>query len=151
MPRVAVGGTFDPLHDGHEALISRAYELSMGGEVVIGLTSDDLARKRVHPAADYRNRERELNRYVTDRFGVSPEIVTLRDPYGTAMTEPFDCIVVSPETHPVAEKINELRRKRGMPEIEIVLVPFVLAEDGVPISSTRIKNGEIDPHGRLIS
>jgi len=88
---------------------------------------------------------------VTDRFGISPEIATLHDPYGTALEESFDYIVVSPETHPAAVKINELRMKRGMREIEIVLVPFVLAEDGVPISSTRIKNGEIDPHGRLIS
>jgi len=151
MPRVAVGGTFDPLHDGHEALISRAYELGRGGEVVIGLTSDDLARRRVQPVADYRIRERELTRYVTDRFGISPEIATLHDPYGTALEESFDYIVVSPETHPAAVKINELRMKRGMREIEIVLVPFVLAEDGMPISSTRIKNGEIDPHGRLIS
>ncbi len=151
MPRVAVGGTFDPLHDGHEALISQAYELGKGGEVVIGLTSDDLARRRSHPVTDYRIRERELTRYVTDRFGISPEITTLHDPHGTALEEPFDYIVVSPETYPAAEKINELRMKRGMRKIEIVLVHFVLAEDGMPISSTRIKNGEIDPHGRLIS
>jgi len=104
----------------------------------------------VQPVADYGVRERELNRYVADRFGLSPEIATLHDPYGTALEESFDYIVVSPETHPVAEKINEFRRKRGMSEIEIVLVPFVLAEDGMPISSTRIKNGEIDLHGRLI-
>lgn len=150
MPRVAVGGTFDPLHDGHRALLNRAYELGRTGDVVIGLTSNDLARRRIHPVADYSVRKRELERYVIDRFGILPEIVTLHDPYGAALTESFDYIVVSPETHPVAEKINELRRKRGMPKIEIVLVPFTLAEDGIPISSTRIKNGEIDLHGRLI-
>lgn len=150
MPRVAVGGTFDPIHDGHEALIRRAYELGGDGEVVIGLTSDDLAGRRSHPVADYRVRKRELNRYVTDRFGISPEIATLHDPYGATLEESFDYIVVSPETYPTAVKINELRMKRGIPEIEIVLVPFVLAGDGAPISSTRIKNGEIDRHGMLI-
>ncbi|RJS71033.1 phosphopantetheine adenylyltransferase [ANME-2 cluster archaeon] len=149
MPRVAVGGTFDPLHDGHRALLGRAYELS--SDVVIGLTSNDLARNHPHPVADYSERKRELERYITDHFGVSPEIITLHDPYGAALTEPFDYIVISPETQPVAEKINELRMKRGMSEIEIVLVSFVLAEDGIPISSTRIKNGEIDLHGRLIN
>ncbi|MEA1944784.1 MAG: phosphopantetheine adenylyltransferase [Euryarchaeota archaeon] len=148
MPRVAVGGTFDPLHDGHKALLSKAYKF--GSDVAIGLTSNDLARKHLQPVADYRERKRELERYVTDHFGVSPEIITLHDPYGAALAESFDYIVVSPETYSVAETINELRVKRGMPEIEIVLVPFVLAEDGIPISSTRIKNGEIDLHGRLI-
>jgi len=150
MPRVAVGGTFDPIHDGHEALIRRAYELGGGGEVVIGLTSDDLAGRRSHPVADYGVRKRELDRYVTDRFGMSPEITALHDPYGAALEESFDYIVVSPETYPTAVTINKLRMKRGMPEVKIVLVPFVLAEDGIPISSTRIKNGEIDRHGMLI-
>ena len=150
MARVAVGGTFDPLHDGHKALLSRSYELGRNGRVVVGLTSNDLASKRIHEVADYRVRERELRRYISDRFGVSPEITTLHDPYGTTLAEHFDHIVVSPETHPIAVKINKLRAERGMPQIEIVLVPYVLAEDGMPISSTRIKNGEIDVHGRLI-
>ncbi len=149
MPRVAVGGTFDPLHEGHRALLSRAYKLS--SDVVIGLTSNALAKKHPHHVADYRERKHELERYITDHFGVSPEIIPLHDSYGAALTESFDYIVVSPETQPVAEKINELRVKRGMSEIEIVLVPFVLADDGMPISSTRIKNGEIDLHGRLIN
>ena len=150
MPRVAVGGTFDPIHDGHRELLSRAYGLGTDSEVVIGLTSDDLARRHVHPVAGYSIRARELAQYVTDRFGRLPEIVMLDDPHGITLAEPFDYIVVSPETEPVAVEINELRSDLGMPTIEIVLVPYVLAEDGIPISSTRIKNGEIDMHGRLI-
>jgi len=158
--RVAVGGTFDPLHDGHRALISRAYELGRdiggrggGGDVVIGLTSDDLARARKgdHPIADYSKREGRLKRYIADRFGILPKIVALHDPYGTTLTESFDYIVVSPETRPVAVAINKLRLERGISEIGIVLVPYVLAEDGMPISSTRIRSGEIDSHGRLMS
>jgi len=71
-------------------------------------------------------------------------IEILNDPYGPTLYDHFDCIVVSPETYPTALKINELRRERGLPEIVIVVVPFVLAEDGLPISSTRIAMGEID-------
>lgn len=160
--RVAVGGTFDPLHDGHRALISRAYELGGGhdgreggggGDVVIGLTSDDLARARkgADQIADYSTRKERLERCIADRFGILPTIVALHDPYGTALTEAFDYIVVSPETRPVAVAINKLRTERGISEIEIVLVPYVLAEDGMPISSTRIRSGEIDSHGRLMS
>ena len=44
MARVAVGGTFDPIHDGHIALLRRAFTLGEGGDVVIGLTSDEMAR-----------------------------------------------------------------------------------------------------------
>jgi pantetheine-phosphate adenylyltransferase len=35
-------------------------------------------------------------------------------------------------------------------EIELVLVDYVLAEDGLPISSSRIKRGEIDEHGKVL-
>jgi len=42
--RIAIGGTFDPLHDGHKKLLKKAYELCEGGEIVIGVTSDKMAR-----------------------------------------------------------------------------------------------------------
>lgn len=39
---VALGGTFDPVHDGHRAFFCRAFEL---GDVTVGLTTDALAPK----------------------------------------------------------------------------------------------------------
>ncbi|MFB6254460.1 MAG: adenylyltransferase/cytidyltransferase family protein, partial [Halobacteriaceae archaeon] len=38
--QVALGGTFDPIHDGHRKLFSKAFSL---GDVTVGLTSDELA------------------------------------------------------------------------------------------------------------
>jgi len=36
MARIAVGGTFEPLHAGHKALLTKASELSRGGELLVG-------------------------------------------------------------------------------------------------------------------
>ncbi len=149
MARIAVGGTFDPLHDGHKALLAKACELSRGGELLVGLTSSEMVRNKAHDVSDYSSRHEEVMRFIRSQ-GIEPEIVRLDDPYGPTIRDDFDYIVVSPETHPVALKINGIRREKGLRPVKIVLVDYVLAEDGLPISSTRIKRGEIDGRGRLL-
>ena len=41
---VAMGGTFDIIHKGHIQLLSKAFSIS--SKVIIGLTSDDLAKRK---------------------------------------------------------------------------------------------------------
>lgn len=153
--RVAVGGTFDPLHDGHDALLRRSLELGSDG-VAVGLTSDELAHRTRGTSRDvrpYRERRDSLERRieVLDEWGRGVEVRMLEDPYAVASEEEsFDCLVVSPETREGGRHINELRRERGFDPLEIVVVPHVLAEDGEPISSTRIVEGEIDRRGNLL-
>lgn len=149
MTRVAVGGTFDPLHDGHKAILMKACELSRNGELLVGLTSDSMAKNKLHDVADYHSRYEEVMKFTRGQ-GIVPVMVRLDDPYGPTIHDNFDYLVVSPETHPVALKINMIRREKGFEQIEIVLVDYVLADDGLPISSTRIKRGEIDVHGRVL-
>lgn len=150
MTRVAVGGTFEPLHDGHKALLKKAYELGKNGEVIIGLTSNKLARQRAREVLDYTERFNNLKKYIIQNFGVQPKIIKLHNRYGTTLTEDFDYIVVSPETYPVAQQINKIRIKNNLKPINIVKIDYILAKNGKPISSTRIKNKEIDIHGNLI-
>lgn len=150
MPHVAVGGTFQYLHDGHAKLIEKAFEIAQDGKVHIGLTSDEMLEKS-HDIESYESRRAQLLQYLKEKGYPEDkyEVVRLDDPCGPSLEEDFDYIVVSPETYPGAIKINNIREKRGKKPLEIVFVEYVMAEDGIPISSTRIAKGEIDRHGRL--
>lgn len=149
MTRVAVGGTFDPLHDGHKALLMKSIELSKDGELIIGLASDEMAKNKTHKVDDYRSRYNEVLEFICNQ-GVFPKIVKLDDPYGPTITDDFDYLVVSPETHAVGDKINRIRSEKNLKPLKIVVVDYILADDGLAISSTRIRKGEIDNHGKVL-
>jgi pantetheine-phosphate adenylyltransferase len=150
--KVMVGGTFDPLHDGHRSLLSRSFALAgREGEVVIGLTTDQFASRKLHQIRPFDFRKKELIDFITNQnFTARWIIEPLNDQYGSALDADFDAIVVSEDTLPVAMEINRLRRERGRKKVDIHQITCVLAEDGRWISSTRIWRGEIDVHGRLI-
>jgi len=147
--KVVLGGTFEPLHEGHKKLIDCAVKLG-GKEVMIGITSDEMARKRVRCVLPYELRAENVRQFILRRYGFEPAIVMISDPYGKTLENDFEALVVSPETFEMALKINAKRLEMGKKEIRIVKVDWVLAEDGKPISSTRIKKGEIDRYGRII-
>lgn len=150
--KVMVGGTFDPLHDGHRLLITRAFEIAgSDGLVTVGLTSDTFANRKVHPIHSHHERKAELVRVLGELAGTTRyEIEELHDPYGSTLETDFDAIVVSEETFEVARRINRERHQRNRPCVEIHMIRCVLAEDGKWISSTRIWRGEIDIHGKVI-
>jgi len=151
MAKVAIGGTFECLHDGHRELLRKAFELADGGQVDIGLTSNEMASRRNRAIPDYSHRKSQLLEYLEGISGNTQyRIIELNDPYGRTLDEDYDHIVVSPETYPVALRINSVREGKGMRPIEIVKIGFVLAEDSERISSTRIARGEIDIHGHII-
>jgi len=149
---VAVGGTFDEFHKGHRALLTKAFEV--GNHVLIGLCTDDFAKelRKPHEVATYKERLRGLEDFLRKNGVLSrAETLPLHNPYGVTLSNTsLDAIVVSRETEPRAHEINEKRRARGLPPLEVVAIEMVPAENHIPVSTTRIRRGEIDREGRLL-
>jgi pantetheine-phosphate adenylyltransferase len=142
------------LHDGHKALIKKAFEVAESdGEVTIGLTSDPFASSRhSYKLLTYSQRKANLLSFLY-RMGLSPnqfEIIELNDPWGPALPQDFDAIVVSPESLKSGLFLNKKRKKLGLKPLKVIKISFVNAQDGKPISGTRIYKKEIDKHGRLL-
>ena len=147
---VALGGTFDIIHDGHMKLLNKAFSIS--NKAIIGLTSDELAAKKgKNLLKNYHERFEALKSVIEKNFPKSTyEISKLENDFGPAILEGFvQALVVSKETSNKGILLNELRSKGNLPPVEIVVVPMALAEDGNIISTTRIKNSEIDSSGNL--
>lgn len=147
---VALGGTFDIIHKGHIALLQKGFSIS--SKVIIGLTSDELATKKgKHLLHNYSQRFELLESTIKENFPNSHyEISKLDNDFGPAVLEgTVEALVVSEETTEKGKILNELRRQRHLASVQIVSVPLILAKDGKRISTTRIKNSEIDSAGNL--
>jgi pantetheine-phosphate adenylyltransferase len=149
---VAMGGTFDLFHSGHQALIVKAFEV--GNRVLIGLCSDAFLKKmrKPHTIASYAQRLEELKSFLRKKgFLERAEIIPLDDAYGVTLSDThIEAIVVSKETESRAREINEKRKSLGMSHLPIVAIKMVLSDDHYPISSTRIWFEEIDRDGNLL-
>jgi len=147
---VALGGTFDILHKGHLALLQKGFSIS--SKVIIGLTSDELATKKgKNLLHDYFKRYHTLELIIKKNFPNSQfEISKLDNDFGPAVLEnEVEALVVSEETTGQGNILNKLRHERQLPPVEIVSVPMVFATDGKRISTSRIKDSEIDAEGNL--
>ncbi|MEM4377665.1 MAG: pantetheine-phosphate adenylyltransferase [Candidatus Nitrosotenuis sp.] len=148
---VATGGTFDVIHQGHIALLDESFSISE--KVIIGLTSDELAKKKGKTLwHNYSQRFNSLEQLIKKKFPRKHYIISkLENDFGPAAIEgDVEALVVSGETAYQGDVLNELRRQKNLPSVKVVVVPLVLAKDGKRISSTRIRNSEIDAEGNLL-
>lgn len=168
---VVVGGTFDHLHLGHEALLLKAF--SIGTHVIIGLTTDAYVQKYKHgadideenisgaacPCVSFPSIQSFITRkthleewFQTHGCSDRVTIVPIDDIFGVTVSdeEHIDAIIVSSETHANADVINQTRASMRLPPLAVIEIPLVPAVDAKPISATRIRQGEIDEEGNLV-
>ncbi len=150
---VALGGTFDVLHAGHRHLLSEAFKL--GDVVLIGVTSERLVATlhKKHEVRSFSSRVRDLNRFLkTQHWSARARVTALREPYGpAARRKRLQALIVSKGTLPSGRRLNRLRRQNDLQPLDLVIVELLKAADRKPISTTRIRNGEIDLQGRVLS
>ena len=141
---VIMGGTFDHLHPGHKALLEAAK--SFGTFVRVGITTDEFAKslRRSDPNLElmqtFEKRKEELEKFLKSRNFDSYEVIKIEDRYGFALTaDDAEGIVVTEETYPTAVDINKLRALSNLDQLLILVIPFVYDDEGIIISSRRIR------------
>ncbi len=147
---VATGGTFDIIHKGHIELLRKSFSIS--SKVIIGLSSDELVKKMGKKISNnYHQRFESLSSAIEKNFpNSSYQISKLENDFGPAVLEEgVEALVVSEETKNTGPILNQLRAKKNLPPVEVIVVPMVLAKDGSRISTTRIRDSEIDNEGNL--
>lgn len=147
---LVMGGTFDRLHDGHAAQLQVAFELSH--HVTIGLSTETLIKNKVlaELIEPFEMRQKVLRSYILNHWPKAQfSIIPIYDMYGPTLSdESFDSIVVTEDSYKNGIKINEDRVWKDMSELKIIVAPLLHAKDGGALSSSRIRLGQIDRHGR---
>jgi len=129
----------------------RAFEL--GELVFVGVTGDRLVSKlnKDHPVRKFALRRRDLRRLFKARGWLRRARITeLKDPFGPATRRKrLDALVVSEETRNNGLRVNTLRRNQGLNPLKLYVVRMVRTKDGLLLSGTRIRRGEVNPQGEL--
>ena len=117
------------------------------------MTTDEFVKTmgKRHSVRRFEDRVAGLRKELEERGWLERcEICELKDPYGPSVEDPeLEALVTSPFTYHRAVEINEIRVRKGLRPLEVSVCPLVLADDGKPISSTRIALGEISPDGKV--
>lgn len=148
---VCVAGTFDHIHKGHEALLLKAFDV--GERVIVGITSDAFVMryKKTNVGKSHIRKQALIDWLTLHRYNGRYDLIFIDDPYEPVASDALcEALIISEESLERAKVVNEKRRERGLPLLELIIVPMIHADDAISISSTRVRNGEIDVSGRLL-
>ncbi|KAK9462796.1 uncharacterized protein V1516DRAFT_620340 [Lipomyces oligophaga] len=142
-PSVAVGGTFDHLHEGHKILLTMSGFIC-GQKLVIGVTGEKLLKNKAYKEflEPYETRSDKVLEFVHSVFpALQATTHELEDVYGGAVRiAELEALVCSEETRQGAIAVNEERRRRGLKSLCLWAVGLVQGEDGLDkLGSTAIR------------
>ena len=125
---VAVGGTFDHMHQGHHLLLA-ATALSSSNSCFVGVASGPLLADKVlsELIQSLEKRSQLVREILSDmRPGLKLDVMPITDPYGPTITDTkFQCLIVSEETSKGGASVNRKRNELGMPSMDILQVPLI--------------------------
>lgn len=123
---VAMGGTFDRLHNGHKILLSVAALLT-GRLLTVGMTTPAmLAKKQLTSLIEpLPTRIAAVLDFLVDvRPGLQYELTPLSDPFGPPASRPdYQAIVGTADTLAGCAKLNEVRAAAQLAPLQVRLAP----------------------------
>ncbi|XP_039441653.1 bifunctional coenzyme A synthase [Culex pipiens pallens] len=140
---VVLGGTFDRLHGGHKVLLTQAVLLAQE-RMVVGVTDENMIKSKklwelILPVEQRIAEVREFLECIDS--SLKYEVVPISDPFGPTATDPnMDMIVVSTETARGGAKVNELRSKNGLNQLEVHTIELLDDESTVDDKEDKISS-----------
>jgi pantetheine-phosphate adenylyltransferase len=142
-----VGGTFEFFHIGHQKLIDSC--LSNCDILEIWVLSEKIARQKDSRISSWKERCELIKQELSHEQNSRITFHELLDDFGIAIShEKADKIFCTTETLSTCQLINKKRIENGLIPLSIVIVQHALSEDGGIISSSRIRDGEINRDGK---
>lgn len=149
--KVALGGTFDHFHIGHRAFFEFAFHLA--DHIVVGVTLPKLVehKKYAQTIESYELRVQTLQQYFRrQKYKGRFTIIPLSDVYGSTVTDStIEALIVTPMTKKGGVLINAKRKEQGLQALPIHICEMIRDENDAYVSSTRIREGNIDREGRV--
>ncbi|RKP13266.1 Phosphopantetheine adenylyltransferase, partial [Piptocephalis cylindrospora] len=149
---VALGGTFDHLHEGHRLLLTIAWAYATR-RLYIGVTDDTMVRSK-----DYASLIQPLDTRIAQvqaflqrlvQWNLLPsapnldiQVNPIHDAYGTTDTDrDFSALLVTHETFKGGEAVNDRRRENGLDPLTILVADLVISVDATTkMSSTTLRS-----------
>lgn len=146
IPVVAVGGTFDHLHDGHKILLTASAFLTRD-TLIVGVTGPELLKNKKYKEymESYEKRVSNVKSLLKAvRPNLHPDIYEINDVCGpTAKIEKIDALVVSLESAKGADYVNNVRSDLGWNMLSVYTIGVVGSSDSetfeTKLSSTEFR------------